>query len=90
MHINLLWWAVSWAILVLVILSLVLYRRSVSSREDDSIHLEGNVPTEQVALDHRLATIDRWGKTLTVITVAYGLVLAGIYCYQVWTAVPTY
>ena len=90
MNVNLLPYAVFWAVLALVVVFLIIYRKSVSAREDDSIHLEGNMPSEQVALDHRLALIDRWGKTLTAIAVVYGLALAGIYMYQVWNTIPSY
>ena len=90
MQINLLPYAVFWGVLALVVVSLIIYRKSVSSREDDSIHLEGSAPADQVALDHRLAVIDRWGKTLTVIAVVYGVALGAIYLYQVWNNVPTY
>jgi hypothetical protein len=43
-----------------------------------------------VALAHRLASIDKWGKTLTIVVAVYGVALAAIYLYQVWNAVPTY
>ena len=88
--VNLLPYAVLWGVLAIAVLFLVLYRRSVSSHEDDSIHLEGTVPVEQVSLAHRLAMIDRWGKSLTVVAVLYGLALAALYMYQVWTTVPNY
>jgi heme/copper-type cytochrome/quinol oxidase subunit 2 len=90
MNINLMPLTVFWGILALAVVSLILYRRSITSHEDDSIHLEGSVPAEQVALDHRLAVVDRWGKTLTVIAVVYGLALAGVYVYQLWNNVPSY
>lgn len=90
MNVNLLPYAVSWGVMAIVVVVLIIYRKAVSSREDDSIHLEGSMPSEQVALDHKLASIDKWGKALTTVTVVYGLALAGIYMYQVWTAVPTY
>jgi len=90
MNINLVPWGVCWGVLAVVVVSLILYRRSITSREDDSIHLEGGLPAEQIALDHRLAVVDRWGKTLTVVTVVFGLILAAIYMYQIWNNVPTY
>jgi len=90
MNINLLPYAVFWGVLAIVVVFLIIYRKSVTSQEDDSIHLEGSVPTQQVALAHRLELIDRWGKTLTIIVAVYGVALAAIYLYQVWNAVPTY
>ena len=90
MKINLLPYAVLWGMLAIVVVCLVIYRKSVTNREDDSIHLEGGIPSEQVTLAHRLESIDRWGKTLTAIAVVYGVALAALYMYQVWNNVPTY
>ena len=90
MNINLMPYAVFWGVLAIVVLFLIVYRKQVSSREDDSLHLEGSGPTEQVALAHRLASIDRWGKMLTIVVALYGVALAAIYLYQTWNAVPTY
>ena len=90
MNINLMPYAVFWGVLAIVVVFLIIYRKQIASHEDDSIHLEGSVPTEQVALAHRLASIDKWGKTLTIVVAVYGVALAAIYLYQVWNAVPTY
>jgi len=90
MNINLMPYAVFWGVLAIVVLFLIVYRKQVSSREDDSLHLEGSGPTEQVALAHRLASIDRWGKMLTIVAALYGVALAALYLYQTWNAVPTY
>ena len=90
MNINLLPWAVFWGVLAIVVVSLIIYRMALTSHEDDSIHLEGGVPSEQMALDHRLSVVDRWGKMLTIVAVVYGLILAAIYMYQIWNNVPSY
>ena len=76
--------------MALAVVFLIIYRKTVSSHEDDSLHLEGGAPGEQVTLAHRLALIDRWGKTLTVVVAVYGVALAGIYFYQIWNTVPNY
>ncbi|HTT60475.1 MAG TPA: hypothetical protein VMG35_01490 [Bryobacteraceae bacterium] len=90
MNINLLPYAIFWGVLAIVVLFLIIYRKSVSAREDDSIHLEGGMPSEQVALAHKLGVIDRWGKLLTVIVAIFGVALAAIYLYQTWNNIPTY
>jgi heme/copper-type cytochrome/quinol oxidase subunit 2 len=90
MNINLMPYAIFWGVLAIVVVFLIIYRKQIASHEDDSIHLEGSVPTEQVALANRLAAIDKWGKTLTIVVAVYGVALAAIYLYQVWNAVPTY
>ena len=90
MNINLLPYALFWVVLALIVIALVIYRRSVTMREDDSIHLEGGMPSEQITLAHRVEIIDRWGKALTVLAAIYGLALAALYVYQLWTNVPSY
>ncbi|HUE00232.1 MAG TPA: hypothetical protein VMR62_11725 [Bryobacteraceae bacterium] len=90
MNINLLPYAIFWGVLAIVVLFLIVYRKSVSSQEDDSIHLEGNTAVHQMSLAHKLALIDRWGKTLTIVVALYGIALAAIYLYQIWNTVPTY
>jgi len=90
MNVNLLPYAVFWGVLALIVAFLIVYRRVVTNREDDSMHIEGNVATEQVALAHRVEVIDRWGKLLTVVVVLYGIALAAIYLYQTWNNVPSY
>jgi hypothetical protein len=90
MNINLLPYAIFWGALTITVLGVVFYRRLVASHEDDSLHLEGNVRESQAALARTLGSIDRWGKTLTVVVVVYGLALACVYLYQVWNNVPIY
>ncbi|MGA2880223.1 MAG: hypothetical protein ABSG13_14850 [Bryobacteraceae bacterium] len=76
---------VVWVILAIATLGLALYRKLISASEEDLIHLgpgeERHIP-EQVALAGKLKAVDRWGKTLTVITVVVGLAMAAVYLYQ--------
>ncbi len=76
---------VIWVILAIATLGLALYRKLISAGEEDLIHLgpgeERQIP-EQVALAGRLKAIDRWGKTLTIVTVLVGLAMAALYLYQ--------
>ena len=90
MNFNILPYTMPGGVLALIIVFLIFYRRSVASHEDDSIHLEGNVSTQQATVAHKLAVIDAWGKTLTGVAVVYALIVAGLYVYQLWTSVPTY
>jgi hypothetical protein len=82
---NLLPAVLIWALLAIAALGLALYRKFVSAEEEDLIHLgpgeERQIP-EQIALASRLKAVDRWGKTLTVITMAIGVVVAAVYLYQ--------
>jgi hypothetical protein len=76
---------VIWVILALATLGLALYRKLISAGEEDLIHLgpgEDRQIPKQVALESKLKAVDHWGKILTVITVAIGLVIAAVYLYQ--------
>lgn len=83
MNINLMPFGISWCVLALIVLGLIVYRKTVADREDDSIHLEGST-SDQVAVGHKLAVIDRWGKIITVFALVYGLALGAIWFYQYW------
>ncbi|MEQ1948841.1 MAG: hypothetical protein ABL995_16745 [Bryobacteraceae bacterium] len=76
-----------WAVLGLATLGLALYRIFVTHDEQDVVHLgagEERAIPQQVALAKRLTAVDKWGKTLTVITVLLGLMLACGYLYNGW------
>lgn len=74
-----------WAILGAATLALALYRKFITMREDDYVHLaasEERLIPQQVATFRKIGAIDRWGITMTIVTVALGLALAALYLYQ--------
>jgi hypothetical protein len=76
-----------WTALALITAGLALYRKLVSAREEDYIHLgagEERMISDQKVMARKLDVIDRWGKTLTILTTASGLVLASFYLYNAW------
>ncbi len=76
---------IAWACLAVVVIGLAIFRNLAALHEDDNLHLaasEQKMIPQQLAFFTWMDKIDRWGKTLTVITVATGLVLASIYIYQ--------
>ena len=80
---------VLWCVLAVTVIGLIVYRRIVAVGEDDMIHIgdtAGAVTSQQVTVAQKLDQIDKWGKMLTVVAVAYGVVLAGIYVYQSWVS----
>ncbi|MBN9658509.1 MAG: hypothetical protein J0H49_10050 [Acidobacteria bacterium] len=85
---NLLPFAIAWAVLGVIVLSLALMRRSVTANEDDSIHLGATTGAidQQVNTAKRLESIDKWGKILTVVLAVSGLALIILYGMQVWDA----
>jgi hypothetical protein len=79
---------VLWILLALTVVALLVWRKTVARNEDDSLHvLDGAAPQQtatQIAVAQKLELIDKWGKILTVATVVYGLILGGLYMYQMW------
>ena len=74
-----------WGALTLTLIGLALYRKYVARNEDDLVHLtDGEVPmiAQQKVMARRLEVLDRWGKTLTFLDVAFGLTLLGILVFQ--------
>ncbi|MBI1787608.1 MAG: hypothetical protein HYR60_08680 [Acidobacteria bacterium] len=79
---------VLWTILAAVVIALAVYRKWVARGEDDSLHVLEDAVTEvprQAAMSQRLDIIDRWGKILTVVALVYGVALAVVYLFNVWT-----
>jgi hypothetical protein len=82
---------IAWILLILTVIFLAVYRKNLSSKEDDSLHLnagEGALVAQE-NLAHKLATIDKWGKILTVVAALGGIALASWYVYYVWTNAST-
>jgi hypothetical protein len=76
-----------WATLAVIILVLAIWRQMIDIHEDDSIHLgesEAGLVKDQISLARKVTTIDRAGKTLTVIAAVYGLAICGWVVYQQW------
>ena len=91
MNTNFVPFLVLWGAMALSVLALIIWRRQVAQNEDDSLHVlhsETAVP-QQVAVAHKLEVIDKWGKLLTIVTVAAGLAIAGVYFYQLWVSTST-
>ena len=69
------------------VLGLAIYRKLVARQEDDILHVR-DCEMPQVALQtvvaKRLDVVDKWGVKLTIGVVGFGIVLAGVYIYQVW------
>ena len=76
-----------WILLAVVVLALALYRKFVTAHEEDRyVHLaqaETQLIPHQVAVNHKIQTMDRWGEILTAVTLVIGLALACLYLYVV-------
>ena len=79
---------VLWVLLALTVLALFIWRKAVSSHEDDNLHVLDGASVEksaaQIQVAQKLDLIDKWGKIATIITLIYGVVLGGIYMYTSW------
>lgn len=81
---NLIPFLVSWAALATVVLGLAIYRKVLAAKEVDYLHLEEGPNQDQVVLNRKLESIDKWGKTLTVVVAIYAMVLLGAFLYSGW------
>jgi hypothetical protein len=84
----------SWGVLALIVLILAAYRSQLGRKEDDTIHIgadaaDPSVLTQQVKTAQQIDSVERWGKTLTVVLVLYGVVLGCYYLYSFWQAQST-
>ncbi len=80
-------WVVLWLVLALCVAGLALYRKLLASQEDDIVHVtsgESKVISKQLNVAQKLEKIDHIGKTLTIVLVAYGVILGGWLIYQGW------
>jgi hypothetical protein len=80
---------VIWSLLAVFVLGLALYRKFIAMHEDSLIHIgdgEDKMIPQQIEVTRKLDVVDYWGKLLTVVTVAAGLLLAAIYLFEAWQA----
>ena len=84
MNINLVPFVVVWIAVVLAVITLLFRHRSIAGKEDANLDVMETVSVAQqhVALEHKLAYVDKWGKILTAIAVIYGLAIAAFYVFQ--------
>ena len=85
MHFAIYIW--TWAFLAVIVLCLALYRFTLASHEDESIHVssvEVHQVAEQQQVFGKLNRVEFWGKLLTVVVLLYGLAIAGAYVYNAW------
>ncbi len=69
----------------MAVAALIVVRKVAARNEDDTVHVNAvQVNAKQTAMAHTLEVIDRWGVTLTVIVVVYGLALLGVFLYNSW------
>jgi hypothetical protein len=86
---NLIPYLMIWVVLAVVVIVLAIYRKMLTSNEDDTLHvLDGDaaVVSQQTVLAKKVEMVDRWGKILTIVALIYGIVIAAGYLYFTWIA----
>jgi hypothetical protein len=77
----------SWGVLGVIVLVLAAYKTKLGRQEDDHIHFserEAALVASQAQVAHRLELVEKWGKTLTVVLVLYGIALGAYYLYTLF------
>ena len=67
------------------VVALMFYKRSLAAHEDDLLHIR-SVPAgvpDPSGLASRLDAVDRWGKTLMVALIVYGIALLAYWSYYI-------
>lgn len=72
---------VVWGLLAVTVLGLFIWRKTVASNEDDTLHVMSGASTQQTVIVQKLDMIDKWGKILTVMAVVLGFAIGGAYVY---------
>jgi hypothetical protein len=81
---------VLWSVLAVSVLVLIVWRKAVARGEDDQLHvLNTSAVGRQVEVAQKLEQIDKWGKIVTAVTVAFGVIIAGLFIYQTWVQTST-
>jgi hypothetical protein len=78
-----------WMVLAVAVLVLAMFRKTVATHVDSALqHVLDGEAAKPSAEAQKLDQIDRWGKLLTIIAAAYGLLLGVLYLYQGWGLTP--
>jgi hypothetical protein len=81
-----------WLMVIAALVVVCFWRRSVAVQEDPALHLgaaHAGTAAEQIAVARKLEQVDKWMKILTVIAVAFGLLLGATALYKAWVLGPS-
>jgi hypothetical protein len=88
-NLNLTPFVALWAVVTATVIVLFIWRKIVSGKEDDSIHVSSGSLSQQTDLAQKLDQIDKWGKIMTVIAVVLGILVAAAYVYGQFVGRPS-
>ena len=92
MHLDLRPFLVLWAIVIVALVVVAFWRRTVAVQEDPALHLgaaHAGTAAEQIALAKKLGQIDKWMKLLSLAVVVFGLLLGAAALYKGWVLGPS-
>jgi hypothetical protein len=82
-------YTIAWALLLVVVVILAIVRSKIAGQGDDTLKLsDGEVGaiSIQVQVAKKLSTVETVGKSLTVLLVVSGLILAGLYGWTLFNS----
>jgi hypothetical protein len=90
MNFNLMPLIALWGAMAVSVLVLIVWRKTVARNEDDNLHvLHAEAVPQQLMVAQKLELIDKWGKIVTAVTVAFGVLIAALFVYQTWVTTST-
>ena len=88
-ELKLLPYATVWGVLLVVVVILAIVRHKMAAQEDDTLKLsDGEVGaiSVQETVAKKLSAVETVGKTLTVVLVVSGLILAAVYGWALFNS----
>ena len=91
MNLDLRPFLILWSIVIVAVVVVAFWRRSVAVQEDPALHLgaaHAGTAAEQMALAKKLGQINKWMKLLPLAVVVFGLLLGAAALYKGWVLGP--
>jgi hypothetical protein len=91
MHLDLRPFLVLWVIVIVALVVVAFWRRTVAVQEDPALHLgasHAGTAAEQLALAKKLGQIDKWMKLLSLVVIVFGVLLGAAALYKGWVLGP--
>ena len=91
MHLDLRPFLVLWVIVIVALVVVAFWRRTVAVQEDPALHLgaeHAGTAAEQLALAKKLEQIDKWMKLLSLVVIVFGVLLGAAALYKGWVLGP--
>lgn len=83
---------IPWVVLLLIVIALAFYKKSIDSHVDESLHFDVSddvMVKNQEAQAKRSNTVELWGKVLTIVVFLYGIGIVGLIALHQWQVSTT-